>query len=530
VLTIDFKPKRNFDLMMQKQKRFRSIRTKLISLFSFSAFIAIVLLSITMLFNTYQELEKREKVFLQNTQDILLQNLMAPIEFDDEYSATLLLETLQRDKDIKGAFIFVKNSVFASYTQTKEDEKNLKSRAEDLFKKYTKESSFILKDSSYITAGKSIFAEKTHVATFIIFSSTDSLNESIESQFFLTLIISGIIFLIMVFLAFMFQTLFTQPLFKLGTFMKRVRENQDYSLRLKHNNNDEFGVVFDGFNTMLSTIEEQNQNMKNAKLEIEAIHKNTQASIEYAAMIQDALIPKDEHFNNFFKEYFTLWDPRDMVGGDIYLLQELRGGDECVIMYIDCTGHGVPGAFVTMLVKALERQVISEINLTKDAVSPSRILSFFNRSMKQLLKQESKDSLSNVGFDGGILYYNKREKMVRYSGAETSLFYTKDGELKEIKGDRYSVGYKKCDTDYTYTEYTIKVKEGMNFYLSTDGYLDQNGGEKSFSFGKRRFIKLIEENYDKDMSQQKELFLEALASYQGEEERNDDITLIGIKI
>ena len=518
-------------MLKTKQKPARSIRTKLIFILSLSALITIVLLSATMLFNTYNELVKREKIFLHNTQDILIQNLIAPIEFDDTYSATLLLKTLERDKDIHGAFILDKNSkIFASYVSTYHEKNLLKERLQAIYKHHNKRKNFSCKNDEHIIVSAPIYIDKEYMATFIIFSSTNSLNKSIKEQILLTLFISLLLFLIMVALAFKLQNIFTQPLFRLEAMMRRVTKDKEYDITLQHNYNDEFGIVFDGFNTMLSTIQEQSQKMQTAKQEIEAIHQNTQASIEYAALIQDALIPHNELFEKFFHDYFTLWTPRDMVGGDIYLFEKLRDGDECIIMYIDCTGHGVPGAFVTMLVKALERQVISQINLTNKEVSPAKILSFFNKSMKQLLKQESLDSISNVGFDGGVLYYNKKESIVKFAGASTPLYYTEDGELKTLKGDRYSVGYKKCDPNYNYAEYKIEVTEGMNFYLSTDGYIDQSGGEKSFSFGKRRFLEIIKEHCNKPMSVQKELFIEKLKEYQGEEERNDDITLIGIQI
>jgi serine phosphatase RsbU (regulator of sigma subunit) len=513
------------------QKPLHSIQMKLVFILSLSALIAIVLLSTTMLFNTYNELVNREQTFLHNTQDILLQNLIAPIEFDDNYSANLLLKTLQRDKDIKGAFVLdSKNKVFASYIENQDEKEILKQKILNIYIKNDKKKSFSCKNDTYLIVSAPVFIDKKYVATFVLFSSTDSLNKSIKEQFILTLILSVILFIIMVILAFKLQTIFTKPLLKLEAMMKKITNNTNYDLTLKHNYKDEFGIVFDGFNTMLSTIEEQKQKMQTAKKEIEAIHKNTQASIEYAALIQDALIPNNEYFQKFFKEYFTIWTPRDMVGGDIYLLEELRDGDECIIMYIDCTGHGVPGAFVTMLVKALERQVISQINLTQEEVSPAKILSFFNKSMKQLLKQEDLDSLSNVGFDGGILYYNKKEQIVKFSGASTPLYYIEDDELKTLKGDRYSVGYKKCDANHNYAQYTLNVKEGMQFYLSTDGYIDQNGGEKSFSFGRKRFLNIIKENHTKSMSLQKEIFINELSKYQGVEDRNDDITLIGLTL
>jgi len=270
--------------------------------------------------------------------------------------------------------------------------------------------------------------------------------------------------------------------------------------------------------------------MEKAKLEVEAINKHTKESIEYASLIQGALIPNNNIFRKYFKEYFAIWHPKDLVGGDIYLFEELRSDDECLLMVIDCTGHGVPGAFVTMLVKAIERQLTAKINHSDEDVSPAKILSIFNRSMKHLLKQEDADSVSNAGFDGGIIYYNKKDSIIKYAGAETPLFYTRDNELKMIKGDRYSVGYKKCDANYEYKEHIIEVKEGMNFYLTTDGYLDQNGGKKGFCFGKRRFKSLIEEYHMETMADQQEVFLNELSEYQDDYETNDDITLIGLKI
>jgi len=270
--------------------------------------------------------------------------------------------------------------------------------------------------------------------------------------------------------------------------------------------------------------------MENAKQEVETIHKHTRESIEYASLIQSALIPDNKAFGNYFSDYFTLWHPKDIVGGDVYLFEGLRDKDECLLMVIDCTGHGVPGAFVTMLVKAVERQIVAKINYGDEEVSPAKILSIFNKNMKQLLKQESINSVSNAGFDGGIIYFNKKEKILKFAGAETPLFYIEDGELKTIKGSRHSIGYKKSDPNFEFKEHIIKVKEGMEFYCTTDGYLDQNGGEKGFPFGKKRFANLIAEWRLETMTDKQEILLNALADYQGSEDRNDDITVVGFKI
>ena len=281
---------------------------------------------------------------------------------------------------------------------------------------------------------------------------------------------------------------------------------------------------------IIAFINKKLEEIEEAKVTIEELHQQTRSSIEYASMIQGVLIPESTVFYKYFSEHFAIWRPKDIVGGDIYLCEELRNEDELLLMVIDCTGHGVPGAFVTMLVKSIERQIVARIVNSEEEVSPAKILSIFNSSMKHLLKQEGTQASSNAGFDGGILYYNKADRIIKYAGAETALYYLENGELKTIKGDRQSIGYKKSDASYVFKEHTVQVTEGMKFYLTTDGYIDQTGGEKHFSFGKKRFMKLIKEHEHDSMADQQEYFLGALDSYQGDEQRVDDVTVIGFKI
>ena len=645
-----------------KKKTFISIRIKLIILLSLSAMLALVLSAAVVFSHTYTETKKQTLTSLVNMNHILAENLTAPIEFDDKDGAENLLKTLGIDKNIAGAFIFRnKDEKFASFVRNE----NIQELEKELSAFYNvnelkKNIEFVGDD--YIIVSSPIMLESEYIATFCIVASTDSLNKSVIEQIEVQVIVSLIALLIIILLGARLQKIFTKPIFQLKDIMDDVRKNKNYNLKISNNNNDEFYSLFDGFNNMIKTIKQQNNElesqkqfvqtlldsqeqlivttkgekikgvnqtfldffhvntiesfievyktdsiadtfntnapsgylqktmgneswidhiistsssriqmvsriqkamitindqdyifsvtatdlpgvemlksavftditeMENAKVEIEAIHKHTRESIEYASLIQGALIPHKEKFNYYFKDHFALWLPKDLVGGDIYLFEELRDSNECLLMVIDCTGHGVPGAFVTMLVKAIERQIVAKIKHSDEIVSPAKILSIFNKSMKHLLKQETKDSVSNAGFDGGIMYYNKKEKIIKFAGAETPLFYVKDNELKMIKGDRYSVGYKKCDMDHEYKEHIINVKEDMQFYLTTDGYLDQNGGEKSFPFGKKRFQNIIKEFHTQTMQEQETVFLNILAQYQGNEESNDDTTLIGFKI
>jgi serine phosphatase RsbU (regulator of sigma subunit) len=265
-----------------------------------------------------------------------------------------------------------------------------------------------------------------------------------------------------------------------------------------------------------------------AQIKIEAFNKQITDSIEYASLIQKALIPEVEMFGKHFDDYFVIWSPRDVVGGDIYLFEEMENGD-CLLMVIDCTGHGVPGAFVTMLVKAIKEQLVTELKNSETQINPAEILSTFNRRMKRLLKQEDKNSDSNAGFDGGILYYKKEDQKVIFAGAETPLYLVQNGECKRIKGDRHSIGYKKSDANYEFTNHTIDVSGEIRMFLSTDGYLDQNGGEKGFPFGRKKFQKLLELNHEKPFIEQQEILLSTIEDYRGGSEKNDDMTVIGIR-
>ncbi len=290
------------------------------------------------------------------------------------------------------------------------------------------------------------------------------------------------------------------------------------------------GAKLPGADNLKSAIFTNITDMEKAKNDIDEINKHTRESIEYAALIQSALIPNSNNMRKYFKDQFVIWHPKDTVGGDIYLFEELRHKDECLLMVIDCTGHGVPGAFVTMLVKAIERQITAKINNSDEIVSPAKILSIFNRNMKQLLKQENEDSISNAGFDGQIVYYNKKDKILKTASARNEIFYYQDDKLHVIKGDRYSVGYKDSDINFEFKEHTIDVSQETIIYISSDGYWDQNGGEKGLPYGKKRLKKMLDEIHKESMADQQEEFLYTFESYKAENEINDDVTVIGLKI
>lgn len=282
--------------------------------------------------------------------------------------------------------------------------------------------------------------------------------------------------------------------------------------------------------TLEMKVKERTKDLKEAKEKVESLHKATQDSIKFASFIQKALLPNEELFEKYFQEYFVKWNPRDTIGGDIYFLEELKKDEEVVLFVIDCTSHGVPGALITILVKAVEEQIKSYLLKYPDKIDPSYILQEFNINIKTLLKQYDKDSISDVGFDGGILCYNKKTGKLLYSGANTSLFTLKDKKVTTYKGDRHSIGYIRSNPEFKFKVQELDSSMIESLYISTDGYLDQKGGEKGFPFGKKKFVSFLESLDEQPLKEQAELFQSMIQEYQGDQDNTDDMTLIGLKV
>lgn len=261
--------------------------------------------------------------------------------------------------------------------------------------------------------------------------------------------------------------------------------------------------------------------------ELYKVNQKVQNSIDYAALMQKSILPKEDVLNSYTKQNMICWQPKDTVGGDIYFVDELESKEEVIIMVIDGVGHGVSGAFLTILVKAIQTQIIAKINKKKIQPSPATMLSYFNRTIKEMLQQDE-NSESNSGFDGSILYYNRKIKECKYAGAKSPLYMVDGDHLEVIKGDRASVGFIRTDADQTYSEYDIPIKEGAKYYMLTDGMVDQEGSNNR-RYGKTRFKNLILENHDKVFFEQKATMLNDLEIFKENNEQSDDITILGMQ-
>lgn len=265
--------------------------------------------------------------------------------------------------------------------------------------------------------------------------------------------------------------------------------------------------------------------------ELEAIHKtlevnneNMVASIRYAEMIQRSLLPGIERIKGVSSDNMFLWMPKDIVGGDIFYNY---ADPECsLVALMDCTGHGVPGAFLTMVAYSEIRKII----IDEACRVPSEIIKRLNLAVKNVLHKNDDGSGTNDGLDVAICAIDYSMKRITYAGARIPLFYFKNGTVHKIKGDKQSIGYKDSDNHYEFTNHSIGADTHCSFYLITDGFTDQLGSEKRLRFGTGKFKQLIMENHDQSFSEQRKTFLQTLLSYQGENDQMDDITLIGFRV
>ena len=281
------------------------------------------------------------------------------------------------------------------------------------------------------------------------------------------------------------------------------------------------------------------QKVKERTLELNTALGKIMASIQYAEKIQRSLLPNSDLVKTYLPDSFFLWMPRDVVGGDIFFVERFKDG--IIIAVIDCTGHGVPGAFMTMIASSFIRRITTFSNCH----DPAEILKQLNSIVKTSLQQERKDAPSDDGLDAAVCYIetkNKRAKAngrdefdislpsasrLTFAGARLPLFYVHNHEVTVINGDKQSIGYKRSDPDFEFTNYRITIQKGMSFYISTDGFWDQLGGERNRSLGKKGFRSLLKKVYRLPFEAQREIFAERFEEYKGENDRQDDLTVAG---
>jgi len=248
--------------------------------------------------------------------------------------------------------------------------------------------------------------------------------------------------------------------------------------------------------------------------------KHITDSIDYAEKIQRAILPSLELFTDKL-EHFVLFKPRDIVSGDFYWVEQVGG--KYVIITADCTGHGVPGAFMSMLGVSL----LNEIILTKRITRPDEILNTLRSKIIEALKQE-KGSVLKDGMDMTVCLLNPQSNVLLFSGANNPLYHIRKGELIQIKGDKMPVAIHEIMNPFTLHELTLE--KGDAFYTFSDGYADQFGGPLQKKFLARNLRKLLLSIQDTPMIDQGGILDQTFEEYRKDLEQIDDVVVTGVRI
>jgi serine phosphatase RsbU (regulator of sigma subunit) len=252
-------------------------------------------------------------------------------------------------------------------------------------------------------------------------------------------------------------------------------------------------------------------------------NKNITDSIEYARRIQTAILPPGDYIKELFPQRFILYLPRDIVSGDFYWLTQKN--NQIISVAADCTGHGVPGGFMSMLGIAFLNEIVNK----NEVLHANEILNQLREQVISSLHQTGKMGEAQDGMDVSLYILDHKKRKLEFSGANNPLIIIRDNEIIEIKGDKMPIGIH-YRAEEPFSNHKVDLMEGDVVYSFTDGYPDQFGGRKGKKFLSKNFKELLLKIHDMPMNKQREILEKTLLEWQGSFERVDDILVMGVKI
>jgi sigma-B regulation protein RsbU (phosphoserine phosphatase) len=326
----------------------------------------------------------------------------------------------------------------------------------------------------------------------------------------------------------------TLPIKKLVENVDRI-SNGDLRERAEVSGNNEITRLSEKFNMMIAQLEsyyyeleekvkERTLRIEKQKEEIEEQKKHIMDSIYYARRIQNAILPSFNLIQANLKNYFILYMPKDIVSGDFYWVNEVDG--LFMIAAVDCTGHGVPGAFMSIVGYNQLNYAVS----VKKARTAGDVLDELNKGVISTLNENKSDNSIKDGMDMVLCVFDFAAKKVQFAGANNPLVLIRDNEAVKYRGDRFPIGAFEGNNPQGFKNNEIDLQEGDCLYLSSDGYADQFGGPDNKKFMFRKFEELLEQISSLPMEDQKEMLHKRLYEWMGVNDQVDDILVIGIKV
>lgn len=249
-------------------------------------------------------------------------------------------------------------------------------------------------------------------------------------------------------------------------------------------------------------------------------------SIKYARKIQESILVPEDEIRKYLPEAFVFYRPKDIVSGDFYWISKVS--DEIVLAAIDCSGHGVPGAFMSLIGNSLLNQIVNTNSITK----PDIILKHLHLGMLSVLQQTGNNRAADDGMDMSLCTINPRLKRFQFAGAKNNLYVLQSNKLKVLRAAHHSVGGRPIreGVKVEFESYDFMYDENTIIYMLSDGYMDQFGGLKDTKFNAKRFKQMLIDNRALPMPEQKKVISETFDNWKGSNAQVDDILVMGVKL
>ncbi len=321
------------------------------------------------------------------------------------------------------------------------------------------------------------------------------------------------------------------PLLKLTDSARAVAAG-DYDIELPPAGRDELGELTRTFGAMTAQVrshtaeletrvQERTRELLTVNEQMSDANRKISDSIRYAGLIQNSILPDHELESELVGRNFVVWRPRDVVGGDYYIFVPAQNG--CLLGVVDCAGHGVPGAFMTMIAHS-SLNVAMESHPLSD---PAALLGEMDERLRATLQADPHHDRAVTHMDAGLAYVDYDAKIVTFCGAKIGLYWCDGKSDGELEGGRRNMGGKRRPT---FENQSMPIDPRATFYMTTDGLLDQAGGEKGYGFGQKRFVDFLYQHAAQPLEEQRSALIERLETYQGDLPQRDDITVLAFRI
>lgn len=347
-----------------------------------------------------------------------------------------------------------------------------------------------------------------------------------------TKVIFGIVILmclaLFIFFIYQISKFVSTPIATLSSSIREVVKNQfKKGIEVyQPNTKDEIRALSEDFAFMLKNVQDSFDEIQKKSKEVQEQNEAIVSSLRYAQTIQEAILPPTEELNEYFNDHFVIYEPQQMVSGDFYWAYKRK--NQLWVAVIDCTGHGVPGAFMSMIGHTLLHEIINQHKIYE----PALILEALHLELVEALKQHR--SKNSDGMDVCLCHIengnDKDERIITFAGAKSPLYYTEKGVLQpKISGSRKAIGGVFKTDQRRFENKELKIRKGDTLYLTTDGYVDQNNHLRQ-RIGSKQFFQLLTDVHEKPFAVQKSELMSHFLAHKGDEPQRDDLTILAVRV